>query len=384
MSDASRFLHIVNAAQIYIACSTSILIWDWLSCLPQERKHIWKSKSWTPIKFLYCMVRYYTLIVLIVTDVWFFAGWSEASCSRYVRILPGIAVLIDLSVEAVLAIRIYALYGCDKRMAAFLIAMLAGFLGVMIAVPIMAFDYTRLPSWPGPCMVTGKPSIAGPKFIIAFYASPMTCDMIMTGLTLYRLIDQNKRGGSSSLMNRMVRDGLFYFCAITSLNLLNVLFFIQSDKLIQAINAPMSIQISSVLCCRLILSLRSENEPSSSVKKFSQTRNRWVTDIIHDSSVIGDPLRFSANPSLPPQTYANGQRRSGLPSPLHLQPHFRPSGDGSATMTSMYDAGIVIDFDRDVEIQSDAESWKMDESEQDAHDVELHEIDAPELPRESV
>ncbi|KAJ7140934.1 hypothetical protein C8R44DRAFT_762118 [Mycena epipterygia] len=305
MSDGAsvaEFLRVVNAAQIYIACTTSILIWDWLSCLPQEWRSIWKSKAgWSPIKILYCVVRYYTLLVLVVTDAWFFANWSEASCARYVRILPGIAVLIDLSIEMVLALRIYALYGCDRRIGIFLIVFIAAFLGVMVSVPLLGFDYTKLPTWPGPCIVTGKPSIAGPKYIIAFYAAPMTFDIVMTAMTVYRVVDQNRHGGSSSLMNRIVRDGLLYFFAITSLNLLNVIFFVQSDEFIQAINAPMSIQISSVLCCRLILNLKAENDARQSVKKFSNTRGRWVTDVIHDNSVAQETIRFSMPPrnSLP-------------------------------------------------------------------------------------
>jgi len=265
----------------------------------------------------------------VVTDVWFFASWSESSCARYVRILPGIAVLIDLSIEMVLALRIYALYGCDRRIGIFLVVFIAVFLGVMVAVPILGFDYTRLPSWPGPCIVTGQPSIAGPKFIIAFYASPMTFDVVMTAMTLYRVIDQNRRGGSSSLMNRMVRDGLFYFFAITSLNLLNVIFFVQGNELIQAINAPMSIQISSVLCCRLILNLRAANDARLSVKKFSNTRGRWITDIIHDNSVAQEPIQFSREMNSPPQ-----------------------AGLGSTTQD-----GIVIQFDQEVH----HDNWKIQE-----------------------
>ncbi|KAJ7616067.1 hypothetical protein FB45DRAFT_801682 [Roridomyces roridus] len=309
--DASVNVHsfdqVVNAAQIYIACTTSILIWDWLSCLPQEWRYIWKSKGWSPIKTLYCVVRYYTFAVLVLTDTWFFASWKQESCARYVKALPGAAVLIDLAIEAVLALRIYALYGCDRRMAAFLLVLMAAFLGVMIAVPILAFDckyfYTRLPSWPGPCLITGKPSIAGPKFIIAFYAAPMTFDMVVTGMTLYRAIDQHRRGGTSSLMHRMVRDGLFYFFAITSLNLLNVIFFVQGNELIQPINAPMSIQISTVLCCRLILNLRAANDNRMSVKKFSNTRGRWVTDILnnHDTGLDGGPICFSPG-AVPPHS----------------------------------------------------------------------------------
>ncbi|KAJ7031047.1 hypothetical protein C8F04DRAFT_711424 [Mycena alexandri] len=70
MSDGLKFLQVINVAQTYIACTTSILIWDWLSCLPQEWRCIWKSKrGWSPVQILYCLVRYYTLVVLIVTDV---------------------------------------------------------------------------------------------------------------------------------------------------------------------------------------------------------------------------------------------------------------------------------------------------------------------------
>ncbi|KAJ7837102.1 hypothetical protein B0H13DRAFT_2368371 [Mycena leptocephala] len=359
--DASiaEFLHVVNVAQTYIACTTSILIWDWLSCLPQEWRCIWKSRAgWSPIKILYCLVRYYTLLALVVTDVWFFAHWSESSCARYVRALPGIAVLIDLSIELgepfvlcfrivpeslsmgwnkVLALRTYALYGCSKTIGVLLIILIAGFLGVMIAVPILAFDYTRLPLWPGPCIVTGKPSIAGPKFIIAFYASPMAFDMIMTVMTVYKVMDHNRRGGSSSLMNRMVKDGLFYFFSITSLNLLNVIFFVQRNEIIQAINASMSIQISSVLCCRLILNLRTANEAKPAVKRFSSTRGGWVTDIIRDENEAQDSIRFSARP---------GDR------------HLSLAAQNSGFQSHMQD-GIVVHFEQ--EVHSDRKNGELRE-----------------------
>ncbi|KAJ6526960.1 hypothetical protein DFH09DRAFT_1187222 [Mycena vulgaris] len=343
MSDnasSAKFLHVVNAAQIYIACTTSILVWDWLSCLPQEWRYIWKSSaSWSPIKVLYCVVRYYTLLVLVVTDVWFFANWSESSCARYVRILPGIAVLIDLSIELVLALRIYALYGCDRKIGIFLMAFVTGFLAVMIAVPILAFDYTRLPSWPGPCIVTGKPSIAGPKFIIAFYAAPMTFDIVMTAMTVSRVMDHNRlRGGTSSLMKRVVRDGLFYFFAITSLNLLNVIFFLQSNELIQAINAPMSIQISSVLCCRLILNLRAENDAGGGMRKFSSTRGGWVTDIVNDNFGGLDTIHFSMEERSVPAAVQSSQIASTPQhgNAVHLEQEvygdnrWKPGGSSSA------------------------------------------------------
>ncbi|KAJ7671220.1 hypothetical protein B0H17DRAFT_1162112 [Mycena rosella] len=350
-SSVTEFRHVVNAAQQLIPTTgtTSVLIWDWLSCLPQEWRTIWKSKaSWSPIKILYCVVRYYTLVVL----VGFFASWSESSCARYVRVLPGIAVLIDLSIEL-----IYALYGCDRKIGMFLVALIAGFLGVMIAVPILAFDYTRLPSWPGPCIVTGKPSIAGPKFIIAFYAAPMTLDMVMTAMTVYKVIQQNRNGGSSSLMNRIVRDGLLYFFAITSLNMINVIFFIQGDTLIEAINAPMSIQISSVLCCRLILNLRDQTSPRMSVKKFSNTRGRWVTDIINENSVADaqDTIRFSTR-SRERTLHGSTEFESTTTDGTYFIWEWRPYTFADRGRFS----GIVVHFEQDG--HSDNHGWKTEDN----------------------
>ena len=50
------------------------------------------------------------------------------------RVVP--AILIPLND----VFRIFALYGRQRNIAIFLIAMLAIFLGVMVAVPILAFD----------------------------------------------------------------------------------------------------------------------------------------------------------------------------------------------------------------------------------------------------
>ncbi|KAJ7210881.1 hypothetical protein GGX14DRAFT_520377 [Mycena pura] len=322
-------MHIATGTATHSSCvisgTTSVLIWDWLSCLPREWRCIWKSGRWSSIKFLYIMVRYYTLLLLTDSaQPGFFANWQESTCARYIRVIPGLAVIIELSVDDVRVFRIFALYGRKRKIAIFLFVMLATFLGVMIAVPILAFDYTRLPTWPAPCIFTGKPSIAGPKFIIAFYASPMTCDAIMTAMTVYRAIKQNQSGPSSSLMNRMVRDGLFYFFAITSLNLQVVSRF----QLIQAVNAPMSIQMSSVLCCRLcatldsasdlvltfsirILNLRAEGEHRGSVKMFRKSRERFVTDVIHEGSVVGD-MEFFPGPQ-PVLPYASPNSTQSTP-----------------------------------------------------------------------
>ncbi|EIN06674.1 hypothetical protein PUNSTDRAFT_136519 [Punctularia strigosozonata HHB-11173 SS5] len=333
-AEVERLNQIVHVAQTYVASTTSVLVWDWLACLPQEYKYIWKV-SWSPIKVLYLMVRYYTFVVLVVTDVWFFADWQEQTCAKSLRILPGLAVAIDLCVEMVLALRVYALYARDWRIGCLLVAVLAGFLGVMIAVPILAFDYTRLPSWPGPCLVTGKASVAGPRFIIAFYASPMTLDLLFTGLTTWRALKHRRSGTASGLIKVFLRDGILYFLSISALNLVNVIFFIKADASIQSINAPMSIQLSSVLCCRLILNLRAEHKRQPAVKRFATTVGRWIDDfrVTDDSQSDGHTVSLQ---SRTPRPAASAMRRE-------------PAGDGEPAN------GIVVHWER--EVYDDTAAW---------------------------
>ncbi|KAJ7077720.1 hypothetical protein C8R43DRAFT_910496 [Mycena crocata] len=286
----------------------SMLIWDWLLCLSQEWRYIWKSNGRITVKILYCLVRYYKLLWAI-----------SISCARYAQVTPVVAVVIPLAIEQVLALRVYALYGCDRKIGLFLVGLLAVFFGIMIAISILAFDYLRLPFWPGPCVLTGGSSTGVPHLIFAFFTAPMALDTTMTAMTVYRLMIESRNGGTSSLMTRMVRDNLFYFVAITSLNLLNVIFFLQANEWLKAINGRMSLQITSVLCCRLILSIRAQNDRSGNFRKFSSSRGRWVTDLFENTAVV-QPRRVHTRPVLNANLDFTGAKGKSLAS-QHLILH---------------------------------------------------------------
>ncbi|EIM91331.1 uncharacterized protein STEHIDRAFT_118416 [Stereum hirsutum FP-91666 SS1] len=298
---AAAFERIVNITQIYIASTSSIWYWDWIVCLPAEWKYIWKS-DWSAIKILYLFVRYYTLVDMIMADIWFLGEWTEEACAKNLKVLPYFTVLVDVSVELVLALRVYALFGRSRIVLIFLSIMMTGFTGVMLATCALGATYAKLPSWPGPCLIASQPSIAGPNFIIAFYASPMAVDLVLTAMTIWRSVRHKAMGSSStrSLMNVFIKEGIFYFVAISSLNLINVIFFLQKNTLIQSINAAMSIQLSVVLSCRLVLNLRATRNRTSAprINKFSNTLGRWVADFAAEDST--DPNASIALSPRPP------------------------------------------------------------------------------------
>lgn len=51
-------------------------------------------------------------------------------------------------------------------------------------------------------------------------------DLVLTTMTLYRGLKHKAAGSSSTLIDVFIKDGVFYFVAISSLNLINVIFFV--------------------------------------------------------------------------------------------------------------------------------------------------------------
>lgn len=51
-------------------------------------------------------------------------------------------------------------------------------------------------------------------------------DFVLTTMTLYRGLKHKAAGSSSTLIDVFIKDGVFYFVAISSLNLINVIFFV--------------------------------------------------------------------------------------------------------------------------------------------------------------
>ena len=63
---------LLRITQVYAACMVTIVIWDWLVCLGQEWRVIWKAE-WGLVKVLYLFARYWTIGALS------FGLWSATS-----------------------------------------------------------------------------------------------------------------------------------------------------------------------------------------------------------------------------------------------------------------------------------------------------------------
>jgi len=103
--------------------ATACLAYDILITWDQEVEYIWKS-PWTVPKFLYLFSRYFTLIVQLVnTSESTSFSVTNKYCQNWTNFEAITGQLIIMGVEISLMMRVYALYGREKRILALLLAL---------------------------------------------------------------------------------------------------------------------------------------------------------------------------------------------------------------------------------------------------------------------
>ncbi|KAG6850647.1 hypothetical protein H0H93_010840, partial [Arthromyces matolae] len=229
--------------------------WDYFMNLPKEIKYIWKRQITFP-SILYIANRYYGLLQFAVC-IWLLTtpitnAVSVDTCNRIFRWQPVGALISTLLSQLIMGHRVFALYGQSFA--------IIGILGVVMAAEFAVHAYTLTNVFPAQSPAPGVviPCIAiGPtNWLVAFWAIPLLFDSITFTLTLYKSIQHWRNEVKSATLSLLFRDGLVYFAAIFSMNLINVVLFVTQDETLQAINLPATLMLNIIMSCRLILNLR--------------------------------------------------------------------------------------------------------------------------------
>ncbi|KAF9064993.1 hypothetical protein BDP27DRAFT_1366802 [Rhodocollybia butyracea] len=275
-------LWFVHVLQVYTSCMVTLAVWDWLVCLPVEWERVWK-REWSLVKFLYIWNRYYGLVCFSV-NLWLFNGQiSIEDCKSLHFVIVATCMWSTLGSEAILALRTYAFLGRKRSIATLLIIMLLIETGYLLYVAIGGVHQTpMLYGTIGPCTASDAP---GRHVVTGFWLCPVVFDLICTGLTAIKAFRLHNLGMKSGIVKTFVTEGLFYFLAITVINVINAAFMFQSNANIQNINCYLALVIAQVLCCRLVLNLRA---PDYAV----------TTSVNSGSHPIAHPPQFRRNNSM--------------------------------------------------------------------------------------
>ncbi|KAL0952560.1 hypothetical protein HGRIS_006816 [Hohenbuehelia grisea] len=266
MVDYSRFITLYKGNLIPLRTIPSSLTWilhDYFVTLEDEIRFIWPQKRGSA-KIMFLWIRYYTLFLLIfdVTQIHLFARPGITSDTVCLAMDPTIRVVgaISLwSVEIIMQLRIYALYKCNKKIAAInavlFLGSIAGFLWVLIhnaqGRRAVIADVVHLP-------LPGCPSIhTGIEW--AQWIPATAYEGVLFGFALFKTLkssrEKNDDGRPIGLYALLLRDNLLYFFTISCILVFNNLMVVGITHIPWFSYGPFHAAIG-ILTVRMLLNLR--------------------------------------------------------------------------------------------------------------------------------
>ncbi|KAJ3723778.1 hypothetical protein C8R42DRAFT_663527 [Lentinula raphanica] len=229
----------------------TFLCYDHLLTFDTEVRLIWTRPN-TLSSYLFFLNRYFSLIgnVFIILSIFFssvvlVSHLLAYSCSAWNIVQELFHALVGVMIAALLTLRIYALYGCNKRLLMFLSSLI--FIGIVVAIITdLLASSTPIPS--------SIPN-AGCHDILALkeYAL-LVYDILLFGMTLAKAYQARGQMGSQhsrgmSLISVIIKDGNI----MTLVNFVNVFTFY--NTLLRAAFSPITSCLSVTIMSRLMLHL---------------------------------------------------------------------------------------------------------------------------------
>jgi len=242
--------------------STAIVIFDHLITLDQEVHLIWKKRL-SFITVLFFLNRYYTLATAILATYAFFASnLTDSFCLRFFQWQGWTGLIGCMLAEAILQVRIYALYSMSKSV---LLLMVAAFLtSCATSAWIMGTALSEI--------TAHSVQIPGGEFcdlpiipdrIYTFWIPKLTFESVLCTLALIRGFQSFKAHGSlfdrsCHLFHILVRDSVLYFFVIAGIYLTCMIFWIKEQNALFQAPVGFSLVMSCSLASRMILNIREE------------------------------------------------------------------------------------------------------------------------------
>ncbi|ESK92892.1 hypothetical protein Moror_9048 [Moniliophthora roreri MCA 2997] len=251
-------LGLIHVLQVYTSCMVTLAVWDWLVCLKSEWRYIW-LREWGLVKCLYIWTRYYGLLCFAL-NLWLYNGnFTVQRCQTLHYLVAATCMWVTIGSDAILTVRTYAFLGKKPIIGIFLTVLLIGETGFLIYIAIAGVHQNPQVFPESPCTASDAP---GRHVVSGFWLAPLCFDLICTFLTVYKAFQLKTVGvlATHPIMKIFLREGISYFFAVASVNILNAAFMFQSNANIQNINSCLALVLSQVLCCRLVLNLRATRE----------------------------------------------------------------------------------------------------------------------------
>ncbi|KAJ6597560.1 hypothetical protein DFH09DRAFT_1272231 [Mycena vulgaris] len=228
-----------------------ILFWDHLITLDNEINLIWRrKKSLSSYSFL--VNRYFAFLTGIPVLLLPFLTLSSETCVHYTLFREVALLGTQLIVSSILVMRIYALFGRNRRVLWCILVIGAIVLGASVWSVTGQKGYRSMAA--AGCHFAIMESTA--NRMAGCWEALFAFDSIIFGLTLYNAYTTRRRmAPRSNLHSLVLRDGAMYFSIMALANLANIATYYVPQPLYQGSLATFSNCISVTMVSRLILNL---------------------------------------------------------------------------------------------------------------------------------
>ncbi|EJD00176.1 uncharacterized protein FOMMEDRAFT_30831 [Fomitiporia mediterranea MF3/22] len=259
MSSIQDELNILYSAlrqqRIVLYADAAALTWvayDILLTASQELKVIWRGKV-SLAKFFYFIARYYPLAMLIMNMA---VGTNTSDMSD--TLAP---TAVSYAVDALLIIRLYALYNKNRLLLGGLLIL---YFGCLVTVPDVIEN--SIAAW----TISLFPQLK------TFISHDLTMGNIAeegsTRGTILHALRQTRK--LSPLFSLFMRDGTFAFLVVFAVVLVNLIFAVAANKgPIEQMGTPCLLAADAVLASRLVLNLGGFLDSSPVVTNSGGTRD---------------------------------------------------------------------------------------------------------------
>ncbi|KAF8878080.1 hypothetical protein BD779DRAFT_1677002 [Infundibulicybe gibba] len=323
-----QLAHQLQAAKWYFAASCTLFMYDYILTIREEIVSIWAGSKNT-VFYLFLLNRYFPMAFIIITlfayssPAWtfevrclpspkvakadavvhkrckcqpfsprllglMFRDSGATRCDRFAIVEWIQALVISYTAEIMLAKRIYALTSKNRIIACFLGCIIVAQCTVVfyaIAQP-SANRALHVPSFSLEpfhiCILYSNPTLYL-ALSISFDCTVFAVTAIMTFGVGHWIIPYS----DSSIIWTIWHDGMMYFCAILTGNIVWMIFSIYGGPGLKLINAQPSMMFTSIMVTRLTLSLKATLAGASSWSTFSAGPDR-----------LGRSIRFEVDRSI--------------------------------------------------------------------------------------
>ncbi|GJE92391.1 hypothetical protein PsYK624_085450 [Phanerochaete sordida] len=274
--------------------SSVIIVYDHLVTLDQEVELIWKS-GWSVGKTLFLLNRYYTLFTVIfnnygaitcrapekldsqtirqyssATSSLINASASFSACvpSAFRRCVSwfrwqGVSGIIAFTLsELILQLRLYALYGLNKKVMALMGSVFVATLvtsTVIMGLALARIEVSTLTLFSLSFCV--PLNLAQITYFYAFWIPVMLCESLLCGLVILKAATGWKRKANlldsgREIIAVLIRDSVIYFLVLFVVYLTNTIIFVGGDVIKTEAAVNYSVSMSCVMGSRLCLNVR--------------------------------------------------------------------------------------------------------------------------------